>query len=101
MCLIGAQHSKCLGASFHLELAGLLTLLPLGIGAGALLLQHHEESFVLGERGLGVVKVLLGLGELLIGVCELLSLGLRLLLPGNNLVLTGLFFAASSSKVKD
>merc|ERR1719263_681443 len=47
--LIGAQHGKSLGASFHLELAGLLALLPLGVSASALLLQHHEESFILGE----------------------------------------------------
>merc|ERR1719215_944085 len=87
MGLIRAQHGKSFGACLHLELASFLALLPLGISAGAFLFQHHEESLILSEGCLGVIKVLLGLSKLLISVSKFLSLGLRLFLSGNNLIL--------------
>ena len=53
--IIGAQDGKRLGAGLHLHLASLLTLFPIGISGGALLLQHHEESLVSSD-GFGFLK---------------------------------------------
>merc|ERR1719215_1220553 len=65
-------------------------LLPLGVSAGALLLEHHEEGLIFSEGAIGVVKIPLGLCELLVSVGELLSLGLRLLLACDLIFLGGL-----------
>merc|ERR1740117_1603400 len=80
MCLIGTQHCQCLRACLHLELASLGALFPLGISAGALLLEHGQERLVLSKCLLGVLKIFTVLCELLLSISILLSLGINLVL---------------------
>mmetsp|Transcript_37303 Transcript_37303/g.87357 ORF Transcript_37303/g.87357 Transcript_37303/m.87357 type:complete len:331 (+) Transcript_37303:1058-2050(+) len=78
MRIVGAQDLQGLGNGLHLHLAGLLALLPLLVGHGALLLEHHEELLIGRKRGPSVFDVLLGLGVLEVSVGKLLRLGVDL-----------------------
>mmetsp|Transcript_37307 Transcript_37307/g.87369 ORF Transcript_37307/g.87369 Transcript_37307/m.87369 type:complete len:348 (+) Transcript_37307:1058-2101(+) len=85
MSIVSAQDCKCLGDSLHLQLPRLLALLPLLVGHGALLLEHHEELLVSGEAVLGVLNVHLGLGVLLVRGGKLLGLAVNLLSASRDL----------------
>mmetsp|Transcript_112245 Transcript_112245/g.206009 ORF Transcript_112245/g.206009 Transcript_112245/m.206009 type:complete len:204 (-) Transcript_112245:863-1474(-) len=91
MSIIRAEDRQRLGHCFHLKLTRLLPRLPFGIRHCALLLEHHQELLIGGERGLGVCDVLLGLRVLLIGGGKLLCLGINLRLSCRNLLLLGRF----------
>merc|ERR1719191_2236783 len=86
VCVVPREHSQGLGDCLHFKLASLLALFPLRIGHGALLLQHHEELFISGQRLFGVGNILLGLCIFLISIGQFLCLGINLSLPGCNFI---------------
>merc|ERR1719446_831331 len=83
--VVRAEDGEGLAAAFDLLSAGLLALLPLGVGVLASLLKVHQELLVRAERVARVVEILLGLGVLRVRISELLLLGVALLRAGLDL----------------
>merc|ERR1719277_192925 len=89
MSIITAENCEGFGDGLHLQLASLLALLPLLVSHLTLLLQHHQELLISGQRGLGVLQIGRSLGILLVSRRQLIGLGIYLRLACGDLLLLG------------